>query len=555
MENATRPCTPNPATEHASALPASAVPLAAADADLTGRTLGEFHILRKLGGGGMGDVYLAEQTSLKRQVALKILRRDLVASQPEAMERFRLEAQAVARATHANIVQIYAIGEAEGIWYMALEYVEGRNLKEYIARKGPPEILTALSIMRQVAAALQRAGELGIVHRDIKPENILLTRKGEAKVADFGLSRCLAGDVPLNLTQSGMTMGTPLYMSPEQVESKPLDPRTDIYSFGVTCYHMLTGHPPFKGESPFEVALKHVRQEPEPLAAVRPDLPEALCAMVHRMMAKDPAARYQTARELLRDIARVRESLSGSTALVQPLSLSLDSIPSLPEPPATVVTGAGSVPEVQPLLPTQRMATGSVTAPRPSAWRTWRPVLIAASILVALTLGIAFGALRHYTAAPAHAALVPSPDEINPEPGKNEPTRPDAPRHPLIGSGKKPKWQAPPTFAKALQDGLNSLDKRDFPAAAEHFQQLDNVTHVPELHALGHLGMAVVHGLRGEPKLSAEMFRTVAQLCRDTKECRVVIAAWKEKDTQGWLKKVVERNQGKGYQPLPLFKQ
>src|SRR5262249_54747063 len=144
-----------------------------------------------------------------------------------ALDRFKREAEAAARATHANIVQIYAIGEADGIQFMALEYVEGRNLREFLDKKGPPETLVALSIMRQIAAALQRAGELGVIHRDIKPENILLTRRGEVKVADFGLSRVLSEAGPaLNLTQTGMTMGTPLYMSPEQVEGKPVDPRT-----------------------------------------------------------------------------------------------------------------------------------------------------------------------------------------------------------------------------------------------------------------------------------------------------------------------------------------
>src|SRR4051812_4331359 len=280
-------------------------------ADLTGRTLGDFHVLRRLGQGGMGQVYLAEQVSLKRKVALKILRPDLPSS-PTALQRFRREAEAVAQATHANIVQVYAIGDQDGIAYMAMEYVEGRNLREYLARKGPPDVPLALGIMRQVAAALQRAGELGIIHRDIKPENILLTRKGEVKVADFGLSRCLAGDrQALSLTQSGMTMGTPLYMSPEQVEGKPLDPRTDIYSFGVTCYHMLAGHPPFQGQSPFEVALQHVRSDPAPLSGIRPDLPAGLCAVVHKMLAKDPAQRYQTGRELLRDIGLLREGLGG----------------------------------------------------------------------------------------------------------------------------------------------------------------------------------------------------------------------------------------------------
>src|SRR5262249_35778174 len=152
------------------------------------------------------------------------------------------EAEAVARVSHPNIVQVYQIDCADGVHFMALEYVEGRNLRDHVARKGPPDAVLAVSLMRQVASALQRAGELGIIHRDIKPENILLTRQGEAKVADFGLSLAHTATQPaVNLTQPGVTMGTPLYMSPEQVEGRPLDPRTDIYSFGVSCYHMLAG--------------------------------------------------------------------------------------------------------------------------------------------------------------------------------------------------------------------------------------------------------------------------------------------------------------------------
>src|SRR5688572_20078172 len=186
-------------------------------ADLTGRTLGDFHLIRKLGQGGMGQVYLARQTSLKRQVAVKILKSELAANET-SLRRFQQEAEAVARINHANIVQVYFIGQADGLHYMALEYVEGKNLRDYLSRKGAPDLPIALNIMRQVALALQRASELGFVHRDIKPENILLTRKGEVKVADFGLSRCFAPDAqPLNITQSGVTMGTPLYMSPEQV--------------------------------------------------------------------------------------------------------------------------------------------------------------------------------------------------------------------------------------------------------------------------------------------------------------------------------------------------
>src|SRR5262245_21318305 len=212
----------------------------AGEIDLTGNTLGDFQVLRRLGQGGMGRVYLAEQISLKRKVALKLLRPELAGTEV-SLKRFKAEAEAIAQATHANIVQVYAIGEHKGMHYMALEFVEGRNLLEYLEKKGPPEVLLGLGIMRQVASALERAGELGIIHRGIKPENILLTRKGDVKVTDFGLYR--GAYEPLNLTQTGITMGTPLYMSPEQVEGKPLDPRTDIYSFGVTSYHVFAGQP------------------------------------------------------------------------------------------------------------------------------------------------------------------------------------------------------------------------------------------------------------------------------------------------------------------------
>lgn len=279
--------------------------------DLTDKTIGDYHLLRRLGQGGMGQVYLAEQISLKRKVALKLLREDLARNET-ALHRFQQEATAVARVNHANIVQVYAIGEDQGLHYMALEYVEGKNLREFIEKKGPPEVLVAISMLRQTASALQRASEFGVVHRDIKPENILVTRKGEVKVADFGLSRIFDENAqPLNLTGTGVTMGTPLYMSPEQVEGKKIDPRTDIYSLGVTAYHLLSGSPPFKGQTPFEVAVQHVQKEPEPLSAIRPDIPKELCTIVHKMLAKKPEERYQSAQEIVQSLAHLRDMLVG----------------------------------------------------------------------------------------------------------------------------------------------------------------------------------------------------------------------------------------------------
>jgi len=275
--------------------------------DLGGKLIGDFKVLYKLGHGGMGQVFLAEQVSLKRKVALKILRTDL-AEDNDSLQRFKKEAEAIAQVVHPCIVQVYAIGESEGQHFMALEYVEGRNLKEYLSLRGTLDLHSLISVLRQVASALQRSSELGITHRDIKPDNILLTRKGEVKVADFGLARFAALAQPLNLTQSGMTMGTPLYMAPEQVEGKQIDQRTDIYSLGVTAYHMISGHPPYQGDNAFEVALKHLRGEAESLETIRPDYPKEICELVQKMMSVDPMKRPQSFGEVLHSLVQISKN-------------------------------------------------------------------------------------------------------------------------------------------------------------------------------------------------------------------------------------------------------
>ncbi len=362
--------------------------------DLTGRTLGDFQVLRKLGQGGMGQVYLARQLSLKREVALKLLRGDL-SENATALKRFQAEAEAVARISHPNIVQVYAIGEFEGLRFMALEYVEGRNLRDFLERKGPPDLPIALAIIRQVAAALQRASELGIVHRDIKPENILLTKKVEVKVTDFGLSRLTINDQqPLNLTQSGVTLGTPLYMSPEQVRGQATDHRSDIYSFGVTCYHMLAGQPPFNGTNAIDVAMKHVNELPEPLHTIRPDLPADLCALVHKMMAKRGEDRYQTAKDILRDVVRLRE---GATL-------------NLPVPSASGTLANGSVPLMLP-----NTTTVQLVLPDPSS--RW-PARILGILAIGAFFAIGwflFGRLHPPATAAAPSAQPGLPDARLPE--------------------------------------------------------------------------------------------------------------------------------------------
>ena len=279
----------------------SSTPDQPSDSPLSGKQLGEYQLLRRLGVGGMSEVYLAQQESLQRRVAFKVLKSDLAEDQAY-VRRFHKEAQAAASLVHANIVQIHEVGCIDGVHYIAQEYVPGQNLAQYLARHGAVDIELAISIIFQVAAALGRAGRQGIIHRDIKPANIMLSSTGEVKVADFGLARIISDGDGVDATQVGITMGTPLYMSPEQAEGEKVDPRSDIYSLGVTAYQMLAGRPPFEGETALSIAVQHLKRDPEPLTELRPGIPPQLAAMVHRMLEKDPQSRYQSAAEVLQDL-------------------------------------------------------------------------------------------------------------------------------------------------------------------------------------------------------------------------------------------------------------
>lgn len=375
----------------------------ALDLDLSGQQVGDYRLLRRLGRGGMADVYLAEQQSLRRQIAFKVLKREL-AKDDTYVRRFHMEAQAAAALVHANIVQIHEVGCADGLHYIAQEYVAGQNLRDLVSRRGAMSAKQAVSVLRQVASALTKAAEQGIIHRDIKPENIMLTPAGEVKVADFGLARVVAAGDSMNLTQTGMTLGTPLYMSPEQVEGRPLDPRSDIYSLGVTCYHMLTGEPPFRGETALSVAVHHVRTQPERLENRRPDLPTSLCRIVHKMLAKKPSDRYADAHELLRDLRT--SGLEGSDA----------EWPADPagSPTVPIVAMSASTPSQATRRLGDVMKTQAMVVRRRRNWLAWSAGIVAASFLVGIIIGGVTGRQTFLLDVPKTATSeVPKQDSAN----------------------------------------------------------------------------------------------------------------------------------------------
>jgi serine/threonine protein kinase len=285
--------------------PAAAI----AAADLSGRTFGGYRLVRRLGSGGMADVYLGEQVSLGRHVAVKVLRPETL-RHPGAVQRFDQEARAAAALVHGNIVQIHEVACIDGIHMLVEEYVAGPSLKTWLQARGPLDAAQTLAVLAQVGSALARAADRGVVHRDIKPENLLVTRAGEVKVADFGLARIASEN--LELTQTGMTIGTPLYMSPEQGEGQAVDIRSDLYSLGATAYHLLAGRPPYGGPTAMSVVLAHIRAPLPPLEPLRPDVPAAVRAIVERLLAKTPEERFATPAELLRAVEAAESAVAAA---------------------------------------------------------------------------------------------------------------------------------------------------------------------------------------------------------------------------------------------------
>jgi len=262
-----------------------------------------YEVVGKLGSGGMAEVYLANDRLLGRQVALKVLS-SRYAGDEQFVERFRREASAAASLNHPNIVQIYDRGEAEGTYYIAMEYLEGRSLKEIILKYAPlsPDLVISVSI--QIVEALRFAHRRDVIHRDIKPQNIIIDDDGRVKVTDFGIAR--AGNVS-TMTEAGSILGTAHYLSPEQAQGQPVEAASDLYSLGIVMYEMATGKMPFDGDNPVSIAMQHVHDQPAPPRSIVPDLPENLEAVILRSLGKRPTERYLTAQAMHEDLKRAQD--------------------------------------------------------------------------------------------------------------------------------------------------------------------------------------------------------------------------------------------------------
>jgi eukaryotic-like serine/threonine-protein kinase len=280
-----------------------------------GDLFGRYQILRKIGGGGMGEVFLAEESTLGRKVALKFLNRDISRDEGK-IRRFFQEARAASTLNHPNIITVYEVGEADGTHYIAAEWVDGQTLREFLGGRSEHDLKKLIDVSLQIISALQKAHEAGIIHRDIKPDNIMIREDGLVKVLDFGLAKLSSlisesADQTMQQvnTDSGIVVGTVAYMSPEQARGRKVDTRSDIFSLGIVLFETFCGRRPFIGETTLELVSSILRDEPPPVRSIQPDLPQELEHMISRTLKKDPDLRYQSIKDLYLDLDDLKDNL------------------------------------------------------------------------------------------------------------------------------------------------------------------------------------------------------------------------------------------------------
>jgi serine/threonine protein kinase/tetratricopeptide (TPR) repeat protein len=266
---------------------------------------GRYQVIEELGKGGMGRVYKAYDTEIKEQVALKILKPE-IASDESVIERFRNELKLSRKISHRHVCRMYDLGRAEGTTFISMEYVSGEDLKTSLKRVGQFTARRAVAVAEQISEGLAEAHRLGVIHRDLKPQNIMIDREGNARIMDFGIARSVKAR---GITDTGVIIGTPDYMSPEQLEGQEADRRSDIYALGVILYEMITGEPPFEGETPLVVAMKHKTQMPRDPRELNPQIPEELSRLILRCLEKEREKRYQSADEVLTGLRAVEKGL------------------------------------------------------------------------------------------------------------------------------------------------------------------------------------------------------------------------------------------------------
>jgi serine/threonine protein kinase len=273
---------------------------------------GRYQVIEELGHGGMGRVYKVFDTDIKEKIALKLLRPE-IALDKETIERFSNELKLARKISHRNVCRMFDLGKSEGTTFITMEFVPGEDLKKLVRKTGQLGAGRALAIAKQVCEGLAEAHHLGVVHRDLKPQNIMVDEDGNARIMDFGIARSLRGR---GITGPGVMIGTPEYMSPEQIEGKEVDERSDIYSLGVVLFEMVTARVPFEGDTPFTIGVKHKSEKPRNPRDLNAQLPEDLSRLILRCLEKDKAKRYQTAGELHADLEKVEQGLPTTELVV-----------------------------------------------------------------------------------------------------------------------------------------------------------------------------------------------------------------------------------------------